>query len=343
MRKIYWLNFIIFLIIGNTFAQSAREMGYESYKKAEYESAIQYLAAVTKTNPTDSEAWNILGMSYLNLSKFKESHKAFEKAIKQNPQEVKFQINMAYCSLLSNKLGNAEKEIKQAILLDSKNATAFYIRGLVFLWNGKFDDAIADANQSLSLDKSVGVVYLLKSNAYLYKFGQEVLKNGSFPDNVEFLQKAVEVLENCAVNCHQTSFLTTNQKKLDELKVFYQYFDKKKGEEIGSYNSQKSINATNMATSSINNPTEQPLNILSKPKPSYTDSARQAGVQGTITLAVLFSADGKTKIILPLKPLSNGLTEEAVKAALQIQFSPPTKDGKPISVVKMLQYTFSLY
>jgi hypothetical protein len=44
-----------------------------------------------------------------------------------------------------------------------------------------------------------------------------------------------------------------------------------------------------------------------------------------------------------LKPLSNGLTEQSFKAAKQIEFSPQLKDGKPVSVVKIVEYEYSLY
>lgn len=123
-----------------------------------------------------------------------------------------------------------------------------------------------------------------------------------------------------------------NQTKLDELKVFYQYFSTRKSLDI-----DKAVPIPN------DDPSITPLSVLTKPRANYTDSARLAGVQGEIALAVLFSADGKTKMILVLKPLSNGLTEQAIKAAQNITFNPQMKDGKPVSVVKVVKYNFALY
>jgi len=45
---------------------------------------------------------------------------------------------------------------------------------------------------------------------------------------------------------------------------------------------------------------------------------------------------------LVVKPLGFGLDEEAVKAARKIKFQPATKDGKPVSIVKRVQYSFSI-
>lgn len=314
---------LILLSAVSIFAQSLRERGIEFYQKGDYKSAIISLETVTSSNKKDSEAWNTLGISYFNLSRFYESRKALEKAVKLKPENVEFRTNLAFANLKEKRLKQAEKEAKRVIKADPKNATAFYIRGLVFLEKGKFDNAIADADQSLSLDKSKGEYYLLKTDAILYKFGQEKEKGKELIGMLGPLRKSVETLESCALNCLSSSDLAENKNKLEDVKIFYQHFSSQK-------NSGDNSNITE-------------ISLLSSPKPSYTDSARQAQVQGTITLAAFFSADGNTKKFLVLRPLPNGLTKQAVVAAQQIKFTPQMKDGKPVSVVKLVQYNFTLY
>lgn len=140
----------------------------------------------------------------------------------------------------------------------------------------------------------------------------------------------------------QDSILNESRTKLEELKTFHKYFAERKDEVFSSISTKAPKTAVPTPTPNIDS-SITPLSILSKPRANYTESARMAGVQGTITLAVLFSADGNTKMILVIKPLSNGLTEEGIKAAQQIKFAPQMKDGKPVSVVKMVQYSFTLY
>ena len=89
-------------------------------------------------------------------------------------------------------------------------------------------------------------------------------------------------------------------------------------------------------------PTE-PIKILSKPQPKYTDAARTNNVQGTVTLKITFMANGSIGGISPVSGLPYGLTEQAIAAARQIRFEPPKKNGVPYSVSKTLQYTFSIY
>lgn len=86
-----------------------------------------------------------------------------------------------------------------------------------------------------------------------------------------------------------------------------------------------------------------PLNILSKPKPPYTDAARQNQVQGTVTLRVTFNANGTIGGISPVSGLPYGLTESAIAAARNIRFEPMKKNGTPQTVTKTLQFTFTMY
>lgn len=85
------------------------------------------------------------------------------------------------------------------------------------------------------------------------------------------------------------------------------------------------------------------LKILSKPRPGYTDAARQNNIQGTVILRVTFLASGQVGSISPVKGLGNGLTEQAIAAARRINFEPMKVNGIPQSVTKQIEYTFSIY
>lgn len=85
------------------------------------------------------------------------------------------------------------------------------------------------------------------------------------------------------------------------------------------------------------------IKILSKPRPGYTDSARQANIQGTVILRVTFLANGSIGGISAVKGLPNGLTEQAIAAARRISFEPAKINGSPQSVTKQIEYSFSIY
>lgn len=85
------------------------------------------------------------------------------------------------------------------------------------------------------------------------------------------------------------------------------------------------------------------LKITYKPKPSYTDAARQAQVQGTVILRVTFNANGSIGSISPVKGLPNGLTEQAIASARSMRFEPAMVNGVAQTVVRQVEYSFSIY
>lgn len=83
--------------------------------------------------------------------------------------------------------------------------------------------------------------------------------------------------------------------------------------------------------------------VLSKPEPSYTESARKNQITGTVVLRAVFSSSGSVTNISTIRGLPDGLTERAIAAAKQIRFTPAMKDGHPVSMWMQLEYNFNLY
>lgn len=83
--------------------------------------------------------------------------------------------------------------------------------------------------------------------------------------------------------------------------------------------------------------------LLSRPEPAYTRRARRNGVRGTVALRAVLAASGKVEKITVLEGLSDGLTEEAIRAARLIKFEPAERDGRKVSQSVILEYNFRLY
>lgn len=93
-------------------------------------------------------------------------------------------------------------------------------------------------------------------------------------------------------------------------------------------------------SSDLNN---KSLNILYKPRPVYTAQARTNNVQGSVVLRVVFLASGGIGNISPVSELPAGLTEKAIAAAKQMKFEPQIKNGRPVTVIKQVQFNFTIY
>ncbi|MEP7075616.1 MAG: TonB family protein [Acidobacteriota bacterium] len=85
------------------------------------------------------------------------------------------------------------------------------------------------------------------------------------------------------------------------------------------------------------------LAITAKPRPNYTDAARQANIQGVVRLKVTFLANGSIGSISAISGLPNGLTEQAIAAAKNMRFTPKKVNGVPQSVARVVEFSFTIY
>jgi len=97
--------------------------------------------------------------------------------------------------------------------------------------------------------------------------------------------------------------------------------------------------------------TSQPLRVggqvttpvrLSGPMPQYTDSAREAGIEGSVVFEAVVRRDGSVSILRTQKGLPNGLLKAAWDSVQQWRFSPGTLNGQPVDVYYTLTVNFEL-
>jgi len=86
---------------------------------------------------------------------------------------------------------------------------------------------------------------------------------------------------------------------------------------------------------------EQQKKLQTRVTPDYPDVARQAGVEGTVTLRVEIGPDGSVQDIEPISgpPL---LERAAAEAVAQWRYAPTLVDGSAVSVVTTVSVEFHL-
>jgi TonB family protein len=82
--------------------------------------------------------------------------------------------------------------------------------------------------------------------------------------------------------------------------------------------------------------------LIHKVEPEYTEEARGAKYQGTVSLYAEISPDGTATNVRVLHGLGLGLNEKAIEAVKQWRFKPGEKDGKPVTVVATIEVNFRL-
>ncbi len=335
MRKVTLFICCILFVCVSIFAQSETEKGINLYKINEYKKAIDVLKKASKNDSKNSQLWYYLGLSQINENKLKDAEKSFKKAIQLDSTNAQNHIGLAYFYLLRNDLANAQSEAKFAVELNPKETESHYhyILGIASFRGGAYNTAYERAKKAIQLDSNFANAYFLKTEALVSSFIQQagtVIR----PTNTrgELLTEATADLEKYVSLSGKNPDLSFYKEYLQSVRFFAEY-----------YNQPDRNIPPNLDVIAKPDPNQTSIDITSKPRASYTDRARNAGVSGTITLLVGFSEDAKIKNIMVIKSLGFGLDQEAIRAAKGIKFKPATKDGKPVSVVKMIQYSFSLY
>ncbi len=77
--------------------------------------------------------------------------------------------------------------------------------------------------------------------------------------------------------------------------------------------------------------------------PEFSEEARKAKYQGTVTLSAVVGPDGRAHDIKVLRSLGLGLDEKAIEALKQWKFEPGKKDGQAVPVQVAVEVNFRLY
>lgn len=82
--------------------------------------------------------------------------------------------------------------------------------------------------------------------------------------------------------------------------------------------------------------------VIKEVKPRYSPSALKAKVQGTVWLRAVVQSDGMVGDVQISRSLEESLDAEAIQAAKQWEFTPGTREGKPVAVEITIELTFTL-
>ena len=87
----------------------------------------------------------------------------------------------------------------------------------------------------------------------------------------------------------------------------------------------------------------KPPRVIYQQEPEFSDPARKAKYQGTMTMGLIVDKEGHPQNIRILSPLGAGLDAKAVKAVESWKFQPAQKDGEPVAVQIAVEVDFHLY
>lgn len=289
------------------------------------------LQMAVKTSPlsVSGEAWNCLGLAFYETDRDIEALKAFQKAIGLAPDKVQYRVNLAHVQLMNRKIDSAQSNLKKVLKTDPNNASALYLAALADTWEAKMPRALETVNRLIATHPGYANGYILKGDIKTLQVGIDSKNKYEKDRYAEVLAEVVSVLRDGRAKITDAAEMKKIDAEIVVKNIFAEYFAR---EPLSSSDAPPEPK-----------PGVTPLKILSKQKAQYTDRARSAGIQGTIMFAVLFTEDGKIAETVFLKRLGYGLDEQALSALRKITFEPQKQDGKPVSVIRSVQYTFNIY
>lgn len=366
LRPVILIVFTLSLLTPLTsFAQSPpsteaadRERGIELYRAKNFVEAAKVLKNAVKKNDADEQAWYYLGLALTQQPKeLQDASRAFEAAIKLNPNSAAAHTGLSYVLLRRNKFSEALKEAQTAIRLEPGIANAHYVVGVVQLNAGAHEDALTAAVEAIKLNPKLAAAYLLKSEALWGMYASPVINHQygrcalpsfarSRPKPTPEIPLSPEQLEerrrkrekDQAILIQSAESLETYLKlnPADPAALHWR-------EQLATVKVLGNVGKAGVEAVKSGDEVTTKARILRKPEPHYTEEARQARIRGTVVLRGILAADGTVRNLLVLKGLAGGLSWQAVEAARQLKFSPATIDGKPVSMSVQMEYCFDLY
>ncbi len=79
------------------------------------------------------------------------------------------------------------------------------------------------------------------------------------------------------------------------------------------------------------------------PEPDFSEEARKAKYQGTVTLSAIIGPDGRPRNLKIVRSLGMGLDEKALDKVRTWLFEPGKRNGQPVSVAMTLEVDFRLF
>jgi tetratricopeptide (TPR) repeat protein len=122
------------------------------------EAILAYRRALTRS-PSLSDAAVRLGSLLLGRGRRKEASDAFRLAATIEPDAVVGWLSLTRALLIENQDAEAETTVRHALALDPRSSAGHSLLGTILAESGRFDEAVAEFNQSIVFNPQQGATY----------------------------------------------------------------------------------------------------------------------------------------------------------------------------------------
>jgi tetratricopeptide (TPR) repeat protein len=189
----------------NASAGELEERGDQLRGEKAYLDALDYYqAAIKKTakGPAAAILWNKAGMAQIQMARFDDAKKSFERAIKYDKTYPNAQNNLGSVYYRDKKYGRSAKYFRKAIQLDA-NAASFHSNlGSAYMGLKQIEKAVPEYQRALELDpdvferrSSIGIIAQMSPEDrahYSYVLAKMYAQAGQFDRSLLYLRRAIE-------------------------------------------------------------------------------------------------------------------------------------------------------
>jgi tetratricopeptide (TPR) repeat protein len=168
-----------------------------------YLDALDYYRAAIAREPNNAKLYNKAGINELQMARFKEARKDFEKAIKNDREFADAYNNLGVIFYLEKKYGKAIGKYEQAIKLRQDSGSFYSNLGAAYFSKKEFVKASLAYNQALKIDPDIfertshtGVQAQMSSPGdrahFYYVLARLYAKAGVTDRSLQYLRRAME-------------------------------------------------------------------------------------------------------------------------------------------------------
>lgn len=168
-----------------------------------YLDALDYYRAGLAKEPTNARLYNKIGITELQMGRFPEARKDFERAVKNDRQFADAMNNLGVIFYLQKRYGKAISKYEDAIKLRPDSASFYSNLGAAQFSKKEYEKASLAYNQALQLDPDIfertshnGVLAQMSSPGdrahYYYVLAKLYARSGSPDRSLQCLRRAME-------------------------------------------------------------------------------------------------------------------------------------------------------
>ena len=189
-------------------------LGIISYQLKNYDSAIQFMRKVINLNPTDAQAYYILGHSLQEKGEIDEAITHYQKSLRLNPNIADAYYNLGTIFQDKKQYDEAISCYHKSLEFNPNDIDAYYNLGRVLEEKEEFDKAITCYQKALQLNPNLADAY--------NNIGVILKEKEQLDEAITYFQKALQLNPNLADAYNNIGVILKEKEQPDEAITYFQ-------------------------------------------------------------------------------------------------------------------------